>query len=85
MLYSSENGTIKARDARRITAAEMKKEYMRKTTGHTWTDYRTNTEIAKELNTTPCLDNIQDDRRNWLQYIKPECLVILSSIIKISD
>jgi hypothetical protein len=28
-----ENGTIKARDARRITAAEMK--YMRKTTGYT--------------------------------------------------
>jgi len=28
-------------------------KYMRKTTGHTWTDYRTNTEIAKGLNTTP--------------------------------
>jgi hypothetical protein len=33
LLYGSENWTIKARDARRITAAEMK--YMRRTAGHT--------------------------------------------------
>jgi len=31
LLFSSENWTIKARDARRITAAEMK--YMRETAG----------------------------------------------------
>ena len=49
-LYSSENWTIIARDARRIIAAEM--QYMRKTAGYTWTDYKTNTEIAKELNIT---------------------------------
>ena len=36
-----------ARDARRITAAEMK--YMRRTAGYTWTDYRANAQIAKEL------------------------------------
>jgi len=48
LLYGSENWTIKVRDARRIRAAKMK--YMRKTAGHTWTDYKTNTEIAKELN-----------------------------------
>jgi hypothetical protein len=35
LLYSSENWTIKARDTRRITAAEMK--YKRKTAGYTWT------------------------------------------------
>jgi hypothetical protein len=46
VLYSSETETIKARDTRRITAAEMK--YLRKTAGHTWTDYKTNTEVAKE-------------------------------------
>jgi hypothetical protein len=50
--------TVKARDARRITAAEMK--YMIRTAGHTWTDRKTNTEIAKELNITPVLDKIQD-------------------------
>jgi hypothetical protein len=37
-------------DARRITAAEMK--YMRRIAGYTWTDYRTNTQIAKELKVT---------------------------------
>jgi hypothetical protein len=41
-----------------ITASEMK--YVRKTAGHTWTDYETNTEIARELNITPVLDKIQD-------------------------
>jgi hypothetical protein len=45
LLYGSETWTIKARDARRITAAEMK--YMRRTAGCTWTDYKTNTQIAK--------------------------------------
>jgi hypothetical protein len=38
-LYGGETWTIKARDARRITAAEMK--YMR-TAGYIWTDYKTN-------------------------------------------
>jgi hypothetical protein len=47
LLYGSEEWTIKAGDARRITAAEMK--YMRSTAGHTWTDYGTNTEIAWEF------------------------------------
>ena len=47
LLYGSETWTIKARDARRITAAEMK--FMRRTAGYTWTDYKTNVQIAKEL------------------------------------
>jgi len=34
LLYGSDTWTIKARDARRITAAEMK--YMRRTAGYTW-------------------------------------------------
>jgi hypothetical protein len=33
-------------DARKITAAEMK--YMRITARYAWTDYNTNTEMAKE-------------------------------------
>jgi hypothetical protein len=44
-------------------------KYTRKTTGYTWTDYKTNREFAKELNTTLVLDKIQDYRRNWLQHI----------------
>jgi len=38
VLYGSENWTTKARDARTVTAAEMK--HMRKTAGYTWTDYK---------------------------------------------
>jgi len=34
LLYGSETWTVKAKDARRITAAEMK--YMRRTAGCTW-------------------------------------------------
>jgi hypothetical protein len=34
--YGSETWTIKARDTRRITAAQMK--YMRRSAGYTWTD-----------------------------------------------
>ena len=48
MLHGIENWTITARDARRVTAAQMK--YMRRAEGYTGTDYKTNTEIATELN-----------------------------------
>jgi len=64
--YSSENWTIKARHARIITAAEVK--YMRKTAGYTWTGYKTNIEIAEELNITAVLNRMQEYRRNWLQH-----------------
>ena len=61
MLYGSETWTIKASDIRRITAAEIK--YMRRT-GYTWTDYKTNTQIAKELKITPILDKLLEYKRN---------------------
>ena len=60
-LYSSENLTINAQDGRRITAYYIK--YVRKAAGYTWTDYKTNSETAKELNITPVLDKIQDYRK----------------------
>jgi hypothetical protein len=47
LLYGSKTWSIKARDARRITAAEMK--YMRKTAEYIRPDYKTNTQIAKEF------------------------------------
>jgi len=56
LLYGSETWTVKARDARRITAAEMK--YMRRTAGYIWTDYKTNAQIAKELKIKPILDKL---------------------------
>jgi ABC-type uncharacterized transport system YnjBCD substrate-binding protein len=47
LLYGSKNWTLKARDA----APEIK--YMRRTTGYTWINHKTNAETAKELNITP--------------------------------
>ena len=67
LLYGSETWTIKARDTRRITAAEMK--YMRITAGYTWTDYKTNGQIAKELKITPILDKLLEYKRSWIQYV----------------
>ena len=67
LLYGSETWTFKARDARRITAAEMK--YMRRTAGYTWTDYKTNTQNTKELKITPILDKLLEYKRNWVQHV----------------
>jgi hypothetical protein len=66
LLYGIEIWTIKARDARRITAAEMK--YMR-IAGYTWADYKTNLHIAKELEITPVLDKLLEYKRNWIQHV----------------
>jgi hypothetical protein len=57
LLHSSENWTIKGRDARR------------RTTGYTWTDHKTNTEIVNELNITPVLDKIQEYKRKCIQHV----------------
>ena len=66
-LYDSETGTIKASDARRITAADMK--YMRRTAGYTWTDYKTNAQIGKELKITPILDKLLEYERSSIQHV----------------
>jgi hypothetical protein len=67
LLHGSETWTVKARDARRITAAEMK--CMRRTAGYTWIDYKTNSHIAKELKITPILDKLLEYKRNWIQHV----------------
>ena len=67
MLYGSETWTIKAIDVRRITAAEIK--CMRRTAGYTWTDYKTNSHIAKELEITPVLDKLLRYKRSWIQHV----------------
>jgi len=48
LLYGSETWTVKARDGRRITEVEMK--YMRRTAGYIWTDYKTNEQMGKGIN-----------------------------------
>jgi hypothetical protein len=67
LLHGSETWTIKARDATRISAADMK--YMRRTAGYTWTDYKTNTQIAKELKISPIFDKLLEHKRNWMQHV----------------
>jgi len=57
---------IYAREARRITAAEMK--YMRRTTGYTWTN-KTNTQIAEEFKITQILNKLLGYKRNWIQHV----------------
>jgi len=59
LLYGSETWTVKASDARRI-AAGMK--YVRRTAGYTWTDYKTNEQITKELKITPIWTNYWNTR-----------------------
>jgi len=53
--------------ARRITAAGMK--YMRRTAGYTWTDYKTNAQIVKELKITSILDKLLEYKRRWIQHV----------------
>jgi len=39
---------------------------MRRTAGYTWTDYKTNTQITKELKITLILDKLLEYKRNWI-------------------
>jgi hypothetical protein len=42
---------------------------MRRTAGYTGTDYKTNTQIGKELKITPILDKLLESKRNWIQHV----------------
>ena len=44
-------------------------KYMRRTAGYILTDYKTNTQIAKELKLTPILDKLLEYKRNWIQHV----------------
>jgi len=44
-------------------------KYMRRRAGYTWTDYKTNTQIAKELKVTPILDKLLEYKRNWIRHV----------------
>ena len=43
-------------------------EYMR-TAGYTWTDYKTNAQISKELKITQNLDKLLECKRSWTQHV----------------
>ena len=44
-------------------------KYMRRTAGYTWTDYKTNVQIAKELKITPILGKFLEYKRSWIQHV----------------
>ena len=44
-------------------------KYMRRTAGCTWTDYKTNAQIAKELKITQILDKLLEYKRSWIQRV----------------
>jgi len=44
-------------------------KYMRRIAGYTWTDYKTNAQIAKELKITPVLDRLLEYKGNWIQHV----------------
>jgi hypothetical protein len=80
LLYCSDSWTIKARYARRLTAASMK--YMRGKAGCIWADYKTNAQIAKELNLTPILDKLLEIKGNWIHHVSRMPRNILPSVMK---
>ena len=44
-------------------------KYMRIIAGYTWTDYKTNAQIVKELKMTPILDKLLEYKRSWIQHV----------------
>jgi len=44
-------------------------KYLRRTAGYAWTDYKRDTQITKELKTTPILDKLLEYKRNWIQHV----------------
>ena len=40
-----------------------------RTAGYTWIDYKTNTQITKELKITAILDKSLEYKRNWIQNV----------------
>jgi len=79
-LFGCGTWTNKASDARRITATEMK--YLRITAGYTWTDYKTNAQIVKDLKVTPILEKLLEYKRNWSQLVTRKPRHILPKVIK---
>jgi len=42
---------------------------MRRTAGYTWTDYKTNVHIAKDLKIAPILDKLLEYKRSWIEHV----------------
>jgi hypothetical protein len=57
-------------------------KYMRRTAGYTWTDYKTNTQVAKQLKITPVLNRLLEYKRNWIQQANRMLRNRLSRVMK---
>jgi len=44
-------------------------KYMRRTAGYTWTDYKSNAQIANELKITQNLDKLLEYKRRLIQHV----------------
>jgi hypothetical protein len=66
-IYDISTLRVKAKDTRRITAAEMK--YMRRTAGYIWTDYKTNTQIGNKLEILPILSRLLQYKGKCIQHV----------------
>jgi len=49
---------------------------------NTWTDYKTNAQITKELKITPILDKLMEYNRNWIQHVNRIPLNRLPRVMK---
>lgn len=67
LAYGCEAWTIRARDASRITAAEMR--FMRRTAGYTRWDHKRNDEILQQLKIESIHSYLNLQRQNWLNHI----------------
>jgi len=74
LLYGSETGTVKATDARRITAAEMK--YMRRTAGYTWDRLQNKCTNCKGIKNNTNFGQITGIQEKLDTTCKYECLEI---------
>jgi len=57
-------------------------KYMRRKAGYTWTDYKTNAQIAKDLKITQILDKLLENKRNWIQHVNRMPRNILPRVMK---
>jgi len=57
-------------------------KHMRRTAAYTWTDYKTNAEVAKELKITPILDKLLECNRSWKHDVNRMLRNKLPSVMK---
>ena len=53
-----------------------------RTAGYTWTNYKTNTQITKELKITQIRDKLLEYKRNWIQHVNRIPRNILLRVMK---